>query len=317
MEERNEDPLAADASSTATQSGPNGSNAPIEDDIYCPGCGYDLRGSISDAWSECGYALAGLRAPVSRIPWVCDRNLGLHRAYWRTVWMVLFRNRRFCEEYARPSVSYRHARTFQWVTVLHAYLLALLLTILFYATNPPVVPSRDDLAERRWATGTFQLIAPLGELVYAEVWPAVILHASLVLFLAAATGVPSYFLHPRQVAPQRQNNAVAMSYYACGPLAFTAVLALVVAVPVDLLFPTDSLAGSLSGASGVAACVLVFAWWLTLVRLARRTMPQLKTQPVIVAVAVPVLWVALAGVILIVLPALVLYVLVLIAAFTS
>lgn len=83
----------------------------IPEDILCPACAYDLRGATGDRCPACGHSLENLRSTTSRIPWVHRKELGFVWAYWQTVWMVTFRNRSFCEEYARP-VSYPDARFF-------------------------------------------------------------------------------------------------------------------------------------------------------------------------------------------------------------
>ena len=148
--------------------------AEMPEDIFCPGCSYNLRGSIGDRCPECGYSLAEMRSDVCRIPWVRRRELGRFRAYWRTVWMVTFGNRRFCEEYARP-VSYADARTFRWVTLLHAYLPALLGTVLLYLALPPNPEAPDPF--QQWLTvGTVMGPPSLVDRAYAEVWPAAGVH---------------------------------------------------------------------------------------------------------------------------------------------
>ena len=87
--------------------------AGIPDDILCPACSYDLHGAPGMKCPECGYSLLNIRSDVCRIPWVRRKELGRIRSYWLTVWMVTFRNRRFCEEYAH-SLGYTEARRFQW-----------------------------------------------------------------------------------------------------------------------------------------------------------------------------------------------------------
>src|SRR5205823_2812668 len=52
-----------------------------------------------------------------------------------------------------------------------------------------------------------------------NLWPLVLNLIGLLLFFILLTGVGSYFFHPRRLAVLRQNRAVALSYYACAPLA--------------------------------------------------------------------------------------------------
>ena len=177
----------------------------IQYDLFCQTCGYNLRGLTGDRCPECGRSLETIRATTSLIPWVYRKKLGQFRAYWRTVWLVMFRQRRFCDEMARP-VSYADAQRFRWATILHAYAPVLLLTISVYVGAWPIL-FRD----------------PLWNQLFVAVWPAIGVHFCIVLFLAAVTGVPGYFFHPDHLPVELQNRAIALSCYTCGPLALTVV----------------------------------------------------------------------------------------------
>lgn len=122
-------------------------------------------------------------------------------------------------------------------------------------------------------------------------------------------------------APQQQNNAVAMSYYACGPLAVTPILPVTLWLLSGLVrlhiwlaeaWPTDEWLGP---ACIVPGGVGVAAWWWNLLRLARRTMPQLKQRATTLAVSVPALWLGLGVMLLVLLPSTLLYILVVIVSF--
>jgi len=269
----------------------------IAEDLFCQNCGYNLRGLTGDACPECGGSLAGVRSQVSQIPWVHRKQLGWWRAYWKTVFFVMFRQRQFAEEMARP-VSYRDSQSFRWVTVGFAYLpilLANLLVMLF--------PIRQN------------------EFLYAlrtTWWLSISLQLGYLLFLAAATGVPTYFFHPRRVPVGQQNRAVALSYYLCAPLAFTA---LPMAFVLGLLFITNSPTGIvqiwLERMRIDLLCILLAialgagvpgAWWLGLNRLARRVLPQSAHRATLVSVAVPVICAVLFAAIVVGLPVVLLYV---------
>jgi hypothetical protein len=47
--------------------------------------------------------------------------------------------------------------------------------------------------------------------------------AGLWLSLFFATGLHTYWLHPRHLSVERQNRAVALGYYACGPLLMASI----------------------------------------------------------------------------------------------
>ena len=298
-------------------------HAEIPPDVYCQECGYQLRGLTGDRCPECGRSLEGIRSQSPRIPWVRRRKIGRFRAYWKTVWFVMFRQRQFCEEMARP-VSYPDARRFQWVTVLHAYLPVLAATIALYLAYPPTGQAFD--AGQYWRT-TFTAPPPPPFMYMArtEVWPVAVMHICFFLFLVAASGVPSYFLHPRSIPVPFQNRAIALSYYVCAPLAcavFPVLLLWVIIHIVGLVVTLGSLypfllrdLEEIPGAAWLvllapAICVMWLVWWAALIRFARRTMRQVSGRGALVAVGVPLLWLLLGGLILVGLPFLLVYVLV-------
>src|SRR5688500_6888706 len=88
--------------------------APNDADLFCPGCGYDLRAIDSGRCPECGLPV-DRTAGVSRIPWAHRRRIGWARAYSRTVWLATFRTRKLAAEVERP-VDYRAAQQFRLVT---------------------------------------------------------------------------------------------------------------------------------------------------------------------------------------------------------
>lgn len=293
--------------------------AAIGEDIYCLVCGYNLRGTPSDRCPECGDSLARLRSGVSQIPWTHRKAIGRVRAYWQTVWLVTFRHRRFCEDYAR-SVSYSDARRFQIVTVLLAFLPVPLVLLGSYLTDPPMLWTPNSFPPS--AFPPFQTSGPtLSQQAYAEVWPACVLTMSFLAFLIAATGVPSYFFHPRAIGVKQQNNAVAMSYYACAPLTLMLAVLVVLWMAITLVC-LDKWLASAWGISRlywpsavVAAGVLWLVYWRALYRLVGRIMPQLPRRALAIAIGVPAAWLASAFITLALLPSLLFYLLAIIASF--
>src|SRR5690606_33860096 len=59
-------------------------------DVFCPWCGYDLRGRVGEACPECGGRIDREELLRSQIPWSHRRTLGRIRAFWQTVWLVTF-----------------------------------------------------------------------------------------------------------------------------------------------------------------------------------------------------------------------------------
>lgn len=208
--------------------------------------------------------------------------------------MVMFRHKEFCQELARP-VSYSHAQRFRWMTVLHAYAPILVVTAFFFD-----FPWTQDFKELIEAVGT--------------VLPFAIAQACTLVFLAAATGIPSYYYHPKALSVELQNRAIAMSYYATAALAWS-FLPAVCAVLGYVLRPIHETTGFLFML--IAFLVpfgLLTAWWLDLIHIALRVMPHLRGRAVALAVGVPLLWLILCMLILAGLPLVVLYVYVVFAS---
>lgn len=240
-------------------------------DVFCPECGYNLRGLSSNRCPECGDAVDELRHGTSRIPWVHRAELGWFRGYWRTVALVMFQGKRFCAEIARP-VDDRAAQSFRRATIALAYAPLPLATAWVYFVLPP---------------------APFGEPVLNDLlrsyWPVVAIHLLFVLFLAAATGAPSYLFQPRSLDVSAQNKAIALSYYTSGSLAVTGI---------PIFSATASLSDSLDarwrqGLSLLALLVTLaqwLGWWIDLMRIHRRVMPRERLRRAAACVLVPILW---------------------------
>ena len=288
--------------------------APIALDLFCQRCGYNLKGLTSNRCPECGKSLETVRLSEPQIPWVHRKRLGRFRAYWKTVYLAMFHQGRFCEEMARP-VSYSDSQRFRWVTVLHVYIPILLATIYAYRLAPPE-PGVVTRSFQMFPPGWVQSGPSWFERAYSEVWPVVVLHVCFILFLAAATGVHSYFFHPRDLPVYLQNRAIALSYYAHAPLAWTPV-------PIGLAVAAWWLANS---HSLTAAWLIMFAvpllllelasWWSARAGFARDTIPGRKARVRVVAIALPFLWLGLAGVIFFGVTLVVFYVLVVFASLT-
>ncbi|MCH9034411.1 MAG: hypothetical protein IID42_07895 [Planctomycetes bacterium] len=282
---------------------------PIETDILCPSCSYNLRGLTSNRCPECGLALDAVRDHTSQIPWVHRKKIGWYRAYWKTVWFVTTRRRQMSTETAMP-VSYRDAQKFRWLTVLHAYLPILAATAVLYtqapaswtapgSSFPGLMATRPALALPGFMATRPAWLA----LAFLEIWPVALVHLGILLWLAAATGVASYFFHPRDLPVHLQNRAVALSYYANAALAFTFV-PLLLGWMIWESFGIDSwLTITLVS---VILSIQLGAWAFDSVGILVRT-PGIRSARVrVMAVLLPVLWLVLAVVIIPGVPALIL-----------
>lgn len=260
-----------------TEDGPhvadNVEQLPIVSDVLCQECGYNLRGLTRNRCPECGVDIASVRLEVSQIPWARRDEIGWFRAYWKTVWWTSIRYKRFCEEVVR-SVDYRDSQLFRWITIVFAYLPLLVSTILVYSLRRgPLQP---------WAT-EFKTLLDM-------VWPAILLQVLAVGLLAMMTGAASYFFEARDLPVRQRNNAIAMSYYCCGSLAW-------MPLPVLLawLAPlTRGLAGVLPPLLGLIALfwgiTLFVVWWLDLIHTVRRVLPHRPGRAVAVVFGLPFVW---------------------------
>jgi hypothetical protein len=253
---------------------------PIAIDLHCPDCGYNLRGLTGDCCPECGQSTDFVRASGSNIPWGHRHEIGRFLAYWRTVWMVCFRFKTFCQEIARD-VGYADAQSFRWVTLSHACLPLLPVFVLLAADGMPVPP-----------------LTAIG--------------VGLLLLMVFATGMPSYYFDCRDLPTAQRNNAIAMSYYCAGPVAWT-ILALLPSAAVEWLRNVaPTIAPKLGSLTLIVPLVALTFWWARLLRLMSRTMPNRPRRKIALALALPALWLGIALLIFLAVPLTVLYVWVLI-----
>jgi hypothetical protein len=93
----------------------------------CAACGYDLRGLEQLRCPECGLPFDPNRLPRADVPWLkrgdllTDANAtggNAFVAYWRTVWLVLARPRKFGEMvWQDVEVDAAETARFRWITI--------------------------------------------------------------------------------------------------------------------------------------------------------------------------------------------------------
>lgn len=250
----------------------------ITDDLLCPACGYMLRGLTEYRCPECGRPFDPAKLAPDPIPWTQRKRLGWIRAYVQTVMWSTFRVRRLSEQVRHP-VSYRDAQLFRWVTAAILYAICVWGTIsscCFGGTSPlPLVPLPHNQA--------------------IDCWTLVTMHLAALLTLAAATALPSYFFHPRRIGIEQQNRCIALSYYTCGPVAWTPVV-------YPLGFVIGRCTASLTSAhADVVAGILIagllaaelLLWWRGLVHLSKYAAARQTTGVIMVGTIGPLLWVTI------------------------
>lgn len=242
----------------------------ISVDLFCPHCAYNLRGLTGNRCPECGESIDDLRDPVSRIPWVHRKQLGWWRAYWKTVSFVMFKQKQFANEMARP-VSYRDAQAFRWVTVAGTVLPFVVAVVLLSVLSTSFVSLPNATPVAPW--------------VWALVW------MMLLVFVVGGTGIPTYLFHPRCLPMPSQNRAIALSCYACAAMSGMPIVGFAFAAGLILTeaeWPMLSTAAFLLSALTLPA--VVFGWWVNLFRLARRITGPARYNAWRVGTLVPVGW---------------------------
>jgi hypothetical protein len=86
-------------------------------DLFCPGCGYNLRGIESDRCPECGKAFQRHQLSASQIPWTHRHHIGRFRAFLQTVSTAAFHPQLLANS-IQADLSRRDARWFVALCVL-------------------------------------------------------------------------------------------------------------------------------------------------------------------------------------------------------
>lgn len=257
--------------------------------LLCPECFYDLRGGHWQRCPECGLDLSFIESGTSQIPW-CDPGRNRFAAFWATVMLAMLRPRLLLREAYRP-VSYARAQGFRWVCVLLAFLGVL------------------------GAAGVVQVYEPaIGEQIVANTdpWFVVVVAGSVLLALVFNSGVHTYLFHPKRLPVRQQNRAVALSYYACAPLALVPLVCVVLAVFLlgipdgrdRRVFLVGRYYRDVMALLGSGAMTSLLAWWFWgLCREFHGRLVRGAGQHTIVFLFLPLVWLIIAGLCVAALPA--------------
>lgn len=239
----------------------------------CPDCGYDLRGTDGGRCPECGLAQDGAEAFV--IPWQQRKEIGRLMAFLRTVEMAVVRPRRLAMAIAAP-VEYASAERFRrWVVVLASLPpIVFFLAVVWHMGGTGFLAVTDG---RRTSLESW-LADPWSEM--AVVWSAgamfvLVLPAGVAMMFYLATGAAGYWFRPAHLDVERQNRAVAISRYACGPLALLPLPAVLAAGFAGMVAEGFSDAPPWPWGwvmlVGLVGAILAAGWRASLVLLARTT----------------------------------------------
>ncbi|WP_428938622.1 hypothetical protein [Fontivita pretiosa] len=281
--------------------------APHAADLYCPGCGYNLRGiDASQRCPECGLSIDRSTLGKSVIPWTARRHIGRARALFKTAWLASTDPRMLAREMA-IAVSFRDAQRFRWTVVAIASVPLIAAAIIARATLGPFGPLFfGPWAAIGYTSGPQSPWPDVGICLFTGLflWP--VTPVAILLFITAISGVQSYFFHPRSLPVVRQNRAVALSCYSSGPLLFLTVPSLVFSAAALLTYleyighwivkqwlpffttPLMWLAGT------ILALAVIFTWWLNTVRMLRDATHCGPGRTLVAAIGLPSAWVLLA-----------------------
>jgi hypothetical protein len=181
--------------------------------MYCPGCGYDLRGLSSGRCPECGLSIDTIHSGI--IPWERRKGIGYFQSFARTLVTATFRPKHLARATGAP-IDLRSARLFRWIVralvfVPPASLFAFALSLHGGLRSLIIIDSINGPAR---AFGPF--LEPLFLWTAgATFWPALPIGFAVSVILA--TGI-SHLFFIKQLDPVRQNRAMAFSFYLCSPL---------------------------------------------------------------------------------------------------
>lgn len=180
----------------------------IRDDLFCPGCGYNLRSLTGERCPECAFDIREVRRRRSDIPWMYRDRGGVFRTYWKTVRMVVLQSRQFCMEIGRP-VDEPSAWRFRRLTLLHAYLPLVVITLAV-------------------------LLAGFVRLDAEVCAYLAVVHVGIIVCLAATTSLPYYLFRDPDLSLNLQRRGAVLMLYAGAPLALMFLVALLVIVGIVL-----------------------------------------------------------------------------------
>jgi len=251
------------------------SNPSVALDVYCHECGYNLRGLTGTRCPECGKDSPALANAEPNIPWVHRARLGNLWAFTKTVLFASFRPRKLSQN-VFLHIDFCEAKRFRrWVIAVTMFWM-IGLTAFLYAIGP-----NNRLYDREFA-----------ELLKLY-WPMALGNVLMLPFLLLATGIPSLFFDYRDLPVSLRNNAIALSYYCCAPLAWWPLpviggVGLLMSDPMSI--ENDMIAIPLIIAGALLPLMPIAIWSFSLLRLASRIMSDHQLRIIWMAAGIPLLW---------------------------
>lgn len=258
-------------------------------ELHCPECGYDLRATEAGRCPECGSAFDRAAMSQSRIAWEHRRSIGRMRAWWRTIWQATFRVKQLADSISAPVDGYA-ARRFWLINALLAYLpFSVLLAFFGEEWREQAALDANGFLS---LGGVWQmdLFMPIRS-AYAI---AGLSYVFSMVFVLTITAGQTYLLQMAPLPRESQNRAASLGLYASGAYIGAAVFASagsVVVLTILLPMMVSSNADAAFGAAAGALGVLFFgAIWVGNLRLYRRVTRAGALRSLLIAIAMPGLW---------------------------
>lgn len=179
---------------------------------------YDLRGLAGDACPECGFKLDEASLKRSSIPWSYRRGLNRPLVMVATAWRSLRHPRLFCMALARP-VDRRDALAFRIAVINTVWLVAAVCWSLAVWHDASAYLELDYWEDEvSWLADYEVHLEALADLGSGLVWFNVGFGVLFWIWLYFISGVQTYFAHRRGSTDELDSRAVALAYYACGPM---------------------------------------------------------------------------------------------------
>jgi len=246
---------------------PQARDAPIQRDVYCDKCGYNLRGLKESTCPECGAEFKRNAVAGSQLPWKQREAVGFLDAYWRTVKLVLLHPHRFGSEvWDGGRIRMRDAKAFRWITICHAYFA--LLAVWLGLAGPQL---------------------PASEMSSFSGAAAVLLF----IWLHKSTNLLVTFFRKQTMSAEVQRRLVALGHFACASLALSPIhlaclglcgAAYKIEGPDSMLFYA---AAAVWAAFTITQLIL---WWANSLLLVRESMKVNEGELAMIGLGFALLW---------------------------
>lgn len=252
--------------------------APVDRDVLCENCGYNLRGLPGgvDVCPECGtkFDPAVLRTKAadqqrSQLPWKQRRAVGFFEGYYGSIRMVLLHPQRFALEiWQGGRLGAKEANAFRWITIAHAFVP--LLAVAVALIGPKLKPAQ------------FLPLATVGAL-------------ALLLWLHKSTRLLVNFFLKQTMPADVQARVIGLAHFSSAALALSPVhLAMLALTGVARKVEASPQPGMLFTAIALVWAALIVAqllwWWASCMQLVKASMRCNEAELIMVALTFVGIW---------------------------